>query len=149
MELAEASPAELGASPAELVALGAALWAQAAFVARAARQAVSSGVAAQAATQAAGAAGQTANAAQQAVIALAARQLHGTETEAVEAESYADVVITFTTEMQTVPVVMLQNMTDIDTSLVLYDVDETGFTARVYNNSQTDEDITFAWLAQS
>ncbi|MBQ6413021.1 MAG: phage tail protein [Ruminococcus sp.] len=112
--------------------------------------------AAQAAAQAAGqasgaaiAAGQTASAAQQAVIALAARQLHGTETEEVEAESYADVVVTFSTEMQTVPVVMLTNMTDVDVTLVLYDVDESGFTARVYNNSQTDEDITFAWLAQS
>ena len=49
MELAEASPAELGASPAELVALGEALRAQAAFVARAARPVVSSGTAAQAA----------------------------------------------------------------------------------------------------
>lgn len=95
------------------------------------------------------AAGETATAAQQAVIALAARQLHGTETEEVEAEDYADVVVTFTAEMQTVPVVMLQNMTDVEASIVLTDVDESGFTARVYNNSQADEDITFAWLAQS
>lgn len=108
--------------------------------------------AAQAAQQAGGAAiaaGETASAAQQAVIALAARTEHGTDYVAVEAQDYEDMTVSFTATMASVPVVILQNMTDIEVYLVLTGVTLSGFTVRVYNLSQSDEEIEFAWLAQA
>lgn len=108
--------------------------------------------AAQAAQQAGGAAiaaGETASAAQQAVIALAARTERGTESAEVEAQDYEDVTVSFTATMTSVPVVMLQNMTDVEVYLVLMGVTLSDFTVRVYNLSQSDEEIEFAWLAQA
>jgi len=85
------------------------------------------------------------------VTALEARKrLYGASSTDVLAQGYADVNVSFSQDFTATPVVMLQNTVDLaNVSLSVLNSSRGGFTARVWNMSDSDTTVNFTWLAET